>query len=204
MSKFLIFILSLLLVQVNYGQEFYLPVKTNDRHSISNINLTNIGKFGLLRKARPKIPAHYHTGIDIKRPSNNYQIESVFPIIEGMVISKREEGPYSQLIIEHRLKNIKFWTVYEHIIDICVKIGDIVDPQMKIARFMNKYELNKYGWQFDHVHFEILKVKPVKIKVNPSNPERCFMSYTLICYDENLLHKYFHNPITFFRKVFNK
>lgn len=34
---------------------------------------------------------------------------------------------------------------------------------------MNTQELNTYGWQFDHVHFEILKIKPQPLKVTNRN-----------------------------------
>src|SRR5512133_602835 len=92
---------------------YSLPVHTTNRKSISTLTLSEIGDFGLVRKARPGVPAHYHTGIDIKRPVYNYQDEPIFPISEGIVISIRQDGPYAQLIIEH--KNPACWTVYEHI-----------------------------------------------------------------------------------------
>jgi hypothetical protein len=101
------------------------------------------------------------------------------------------------LIIEHELGNFIFWTVYEHIAGIDVHLHDIVDTEKPIARFMNKEELNKYGWQFDHIHFEILKVKPLELKPDNRWPERRFNSYSLICYTLDELHHYFYNPLDF-------
>ncbi|MEQ8576034.1 MAG: hypothetical protein RIB63_18350, partial [Fulvivirga sp.] len=95
-------------------EDVYLPIDVTDRKSIYEIALTEIGEFGLKRKARPSVPEHLHTGIDIKRPGKNYLDEPIYPIADGVVISKREDGPYAQLIVEHNINGQYFWTVYEH------------------------------------------------------------------------------------------
>ncbi|PKH52241.1 hypothetical protein CXF68_16760 [Tenacibaculum sp. Bg11-29] len=192
----------LVILFFNLGLGYRLPINALGRNSISSLKLTEIGEFGLLRKERPHVPAHLHTGIDIKRPTNNYQNEPIYPIFEGIVISKRQDGPYAQLIIEHGGDH-KFWTVYEHISGIEVDLFDSVSTETKIARFMNRNELNKYGWQFDHFHFEILKVQPIKLKQNNLNPERLFSSYTLVAYTKEDLNKYFYDPLDFLEKHLN-
>jgi murein DD-endopeptidase MepM/ murein hydrolase activator NlpD len=197
---FINFLLILLLSFTHSAKSVYsLPVQTSDRKSIHTLALSGIGDFGLVRKARPGVPAHFHTGIDIKRPANNYQDEPIFPICEGIVISKRQDGPYAQLIIQH--ENPECWTVYEHIAGIKVNVNNHVNPDSPIARFMNKTELNKYGWQFDHFHLEILKMQPISLKRDPLNPDRKFSSYTLVCYTKEELNKYFYNPIEFFKAL---
>jgi len=95
------FIFSLIFI---FQGQIFLPVNIKNRKDYSKIQLTEIGEFGLKRKARNNIPSHYHTGIDIKLPNNNYFNEPIFPIAEGRVISKRTDGPYAQLIIEHQFK----------------------------------------------------------------------------------------------------
>jgi murein DD-endopeptidase MepM/ murein hydrolase activator NlpD len=180
----------------SYAQTM-LPVEVNDRRDVSTIRLTTIGKFGIPRKARKNIPAHLHTGIDIKRPRPNYENEPIFPVANGVVISKRDDGPYAQLIIEHSVNNRKFWTVYEHIAGISARVNDVVQPGKPIARFMNTSELNRYGWQFDHFHFEVLKEKPQPIVPGKNTPERFFNSYSLVCYSEKDLLRYFHDPKAF-------
>jgi hypothetical protein len=160
-----------------------LTVNAKNRKDILFIQLTKIGDFGLQRKERVNVPAHLHTGIDIRRPDNNYHDEPVFSLAEGHVISIRRDGPYAQIIIEHTIKNHKFWTLYEHISGILIKVNDQVSPKSPIARFMNKSELDKYGWQFDHFHLEILKVKPKVLKPDLRHPERFFCSYSLNCFN---------------------
>jgi hypothetical protein len=180
--------------------EFYLPVKTDNRKDPAQLQLTGIGKFGIMRKAREKIPAHYHTGIDIKRPSDNYENEPVYPVLKGKVLSKRTDGAYAQLIIEHSENGEQLWTLYEHISGILPNVGDQVTPLKPVARFMNRAELDKYGWQFDHFHLEILKVKPLKLAPDKKNPDRHFTSYTLTCYTIDELLKYYEDPGRFLKE----
>jgi len=185
---------------IAHSSPFSIPINTSNRKDISSIQLTEIGKFGLIRKARKTVPAHFHTGIDIKRPNINYNNEPIFSIAQGKIISKRTDGPYAQLIIEHHVDNTVFWTVYEHIAGITVNLHQIVTPDKPIARFMNKIELNKYGWQFDHVHLEILKTKPISIEPSKNTPERFYNSYSLICFKKEDLEKHFYNPLLFLSK----
>lgn len=183
---------------------FLLPVQVGNRNDVSKIQLTKIGQFGLMRKARPKVPAHYHTGIDICRPGSNYESEPVFPMAKGIVISKRTDGPYANLILEHEINGVQLWSLYEHIAGIKVDIGDAVSPENAIAFFMNKQELDKYGWQFDHFHFEVLKVKPQKVKPTKKNPGHLYNSYSLVCYSIKDLEKYYFDPIKYFSSNLKK
>ncbi|MDH5366877.1 MAG: M23 family metallopeptidase [Cyclobacteriaceae bacterium] len=178
-------------------KEILLPITTTDRKAIHTVEITQIGKFGIVRKARTNIPQHLHTGIDIKRPNENYINEYIYPITSGVVISKRTDGPYAQLIIEHNKEGELFWTVYEHIAGIEVELYQPVKPNLPIARFFNHKELNTHGWQFDHFHFEVLKKRPISIRSTQSNPERLFTSYTLSCFTENQLQQHFYDPLVF-------
>ena len=189
-----------ILLTILFHVHIFVPVNLDDRHDISKIQLTNIGHFGIIRKARKNIPRHYHTGIDIKRPRKNYSSEPIFPIAKGRVISKRTDGPFANIIIEHETDRRKFWTLYEHVSGIKVRVNDIVNPDIAIARFMNKEELNRYGWQFDHFHLEILKIKPTALKPDNIHSERFFNSYSLLCYTINDLHRYYFDPIEFFEE----
>ncbi|MEN8251318.1 MAG: M23 family metallopeptidase [Bacteroidota bacterium] len=192
-----IFLLFLFLITIScptYAQ-YRLPIDTDLPNDINAIQLTEIGQFGLMRKARSTVPAHLHTGIDIKRPGKNYENEPIYPIANGMVISKRTDGPYALLIIEHPIGDSTIWIVYEHIADIQVELFQEVNTDQHIARFFNADELDKYGWHFDHFHFEILKEPPMKIVPPMNTPERLFDSYTLRCYSDDELERWFYNPI---------
>jgi hypothetical protein len=180
------------------GAEVFLPIDAPDRHSLESLALTRIGGYGIMRAARPTVPSHFHTGIDIRRPHPNYTDEPIFPAARGVVISRRTDGPYAQLIIEHDIGGIKFWTVYEHIAGLTVKDSSLVDPHSPIARFFSKEELQKYGWQFDHFHFEVLKVHPFALGHDGRHPDRYYSSYTLECHTVAGLNRYFYDPLEFF------
>ena len=202
--RFAVLLISLIIVSNNsFCQDYYLPINSYNRTELSILQLTKIGSFGKERKMRPGIPAHLHTGIDIKRPTQNYNNEPILSIGEGIVISMRDDGPYAQIIIEHTNNDAMFWTVYEHIAGIEVGVGDLVDENTEIARYMSKSELNKYGWQFDHFHFEILKVPPIKVKPSTTQPQRMFKTYNLICYTFEDLDNYYFDPIEFLEDIIN-
>ncbi|OGS36696.1 MAG: hypothetical protein A2293_11495 [Elusimicrobia bacterium RIFOXYB2_FULL_49_7] len=190
----LLFFLLLFISSVAYSDDWFAPVRIHNRKDAGQLKLTEIGAYGIRRKARPGIPSHLHTGIDIKRPGKNYENEPVLPACMGKVISIRDDGPFAQVIIEHN----GLWTVYEHVADIKCKLGEIAHPQVPIARFFNTNELNKYGWKFDHFHFEIMKARPVHIQHSDIHPDRFYATYALLCYDENSLRERYLNPLEFF------
>ena len=182
--------------------EWYLPINLQNRQSLEKLTLTHIGAFGAARKPRPGVPSHLHTGIDIKRPSENYINEPVFSACRGVIISLRNDGPFAQVIVEHHMKDsIRVWTVYEHIAGITSVLGDTVFPEKPFARFMNKNELNNLGWQFDHVHFEVLRKSPVPLKPGHANPFRRFNTYGLTCYNREDLIDAYYAPMDFFRNA---
>ncbi|MFO7827663.1 MAG: M23 family metallopeptidase [Bacteroidales bacterium] len=199
-----LFLLTICWLLINIGlnaQNFLLPVQLYDRSDLSLIQLTPIGKFGEIRKERPGVPEHYHTGIDIKRPKQNYKEEPIYSIGQGVVLSIRNDGPYALIIIEHNNNGNTFWTEYEHVAGIKVEVGDFVTEKTQIARFMNSDELNQYGWQFDHFHFEIFKVPPMRIVPKESQPQHIYNTFNLICYTMDDLDHYYFNPIPFLKEL---
>ncbi|HPG40512.1 MAG TPA: M23 family metallopeptidase [bacterium] len=197
-----LFIISLIItVRPSKSQEvlqWYLPRDAQNRQSWDAVKLTAIGEYGLVRKARPTVPSHLHTGIDFKRPGTNYVDEPVYPAAIGKVISLRSDGPFAQIIIEHQVDtDTKLWTVYEHVAGICVQYGQYVYPENPIARYMTKEELDKYGWQFDHFHFEVMKIPPRQAKPDQLKPFRYFDTYCLVCYTDKDLEKHYYHPQEF-------
>jgi hypothetical protein len=178
---------------------WYLPLNARDRQSLESVHLTTIGDFGMIRKARPGIPAHLHTGIDLKRPNRNYYAEPVFPVAVGTVISIRDDGPYAQIIIQHKLPDAGYiWTVYEHVAGIQIRINQDADPFHPIARFMTADELDRYGWQFDHVHLEILKIQPPAKQPEKAQPFLRYGTFALDCHNQSELKERYYSPLEFF------
>jgi murein DD-endopeptidase MepM/ murein hydrolase activator NlpD len=182
--------------------DWFLPIAARDRQSLDAVRLTGIGAFGRFRAARPSVAAHLHTGADFMRPTNDYANSPVYPAAAGKVISFREDGPFTKVVIEHLLPHgEKCWTVYEHLQNLRIALGQTVSPTQPIGRFMTRAELDRYGWQFDHLHFEVLKTNPQRQKVNDKNPNWQFSTYTLICTTPELLGLHYENPLAFFQTV---
>lgn len=199
-AEVLVFLFLVLPILAGEKPTFMLPILSETRTLITEIKLTEIGEFGLLRIPRPGIPAHLHTGVDIRRPGKNYENEPIFPIYEGEVISIRDDGAFAQIILSHELPDGEhFWSVYEHIAGIQVDLHDSVDTGTPIARFMDLDELNSWGWQFDHFHLEILKQKPIELEATERHPRRLFATFALTCYSEEDLTQRYLNPIRFFQ-----
>lgn len=200
MPKLLCLLLVVCFTQTAYAEPltWYLPISRPNRQSTEGVSLTRIGPFSLMRIARPAVPAHLHTGSDFKRPSNNYINEPVYPAAQGIVVSMRDDGPYAQIIISHPLVQPHLWTVYEHIAGVRVTPGDTAYPDIPIARFMTTSELDKYGWQFDHLHFEVMRVAPKPRTPDHSRPHMRAGSYALVCFTRRTLDQYYYDPLPFF------
>ena len=198
----LILFLSFSGLPATIASQWLLPIEVKNRTDLAELKLSSIGQFGLERKSRKTVPAHLHTGIDILRPNNNYDNEKIFPACKGVVISIRNDGPFAQIIIEHRLSNERLWTVYEHIADISCHVGDSVSPAVPIARFFSRSELNSYGWQFDHFHFEVLRQRPSEILPTRILPNRHYNTYALTCYTYLELIEKYYDPMNFFSSEF--
>jgi hypothetical protein len=193
---------------------WFVPVAVADRQSLAGVTLTEIGGFGEQRKARPGVPAHLHTGVDLRRPDGEYDSQPVFPAARGVVMSVRADGPFAQVIVEHRRqagsdadsdRGLGFtvvWTVYEHFTDIAVVPGDPVQPLQPMGRFFNRHELDRYGWQFDHLHFEVMIVAPPRVPPTAELPNRSFGTYALLCYDRGQLLRRLCDPLEFLRARF--
>ncbi|MBD3240603.1 MAG: peptidoglycan DD-metalloendopeptidase family protein [Chitinivibrionales bacterium] len=191
-------------VDTNVAREWLVPVAAADRRSWADIRLTAIGRFGELRKARPGIPAHFHTGVDIRRPSERYDHEPIFAAAAGTVVSVRDDGPFAQVLVEHLLSSgDTVWTVYEHVAGIRISLGDRVGPRTPLARFMTISELEQYGWQFDHVHFEVMRKRPPALAPTDHLPQRRFGTYALMCYSREQLERRYFDPWVFLERCWS-
>ena len=72
----------------------------------------------------------------------------------------------------------------------------ILNENLQICK---KSELDKFGWQFNHIHLEILKHPPRPLKPTAQTPYRRYGTYSLECYTEKELDRYYYNPIEFLK-----
>lgn len=173
-----------------------LPLNTTDRQDWSTIFLEPDAHFKALRAPFDLVKLHYHTGIDLLNKTIESFGEPVYAIAAGKVIAIKDPPPQRRITIEHLLPNgEKVWSVYIHIIDEKVKIGDIVDSETVIARLMNATELEYYGWDYNHVHLEIMKVLPPYVS-------EFYQRKTFSCYTLEEVNKYFYDPKEYLKNHF--
>ncbi|MFH0920973.1 MAG: M23 family metallopeptidase [Fibrobacterota bacterium] len=181
--------------------DWLLPVDVPDRKDTAAIRITPIGAFGNPRKARLGVPAHYHSGYDIARVGSVDADAPVFAASCGKVVSMREDGPFAQIILYHPDDHV--WTVYEHVSGILVHVGQDVTEKTPLARIMNRKELNRYGWHFNHLHFEVLRCEPRRMQSSAGLSERFYRTYGTECSTLMKLHEKYLDPLSFLKMQWN-
>lgn len=175
-----------------------LPLKTVDRQDWSTVRLEPDAHFKSLRAPFGPVKLHYHTGIDLQNGSVIEPGEPVYAIAAGKVIAIEDPPPQRKIVIEHVLPDEnRIWSVYYHIIGEQVQVGDRVDTETIIARIMNASELDTYGWEYNHVHLEIMK------KLSPPVSEY-YERKTFTCYSAAEVDAYFSDAEVWLKNHFEK
>jgi len=133
--------------------EFFSPFCESDRQSYTMIKKRVVGVFGEYRRSYK--PGHHHAGLDLWGAFN----ETVYAIGFGWVVRVFGEFPNRSVVIEHHLDDGRIlYSMYVHIEDIRVEVGDWVDEQTPLGRVFDKEELKKANFNTpNHLHLEIRK-----------------------------------------------
>lgn len=165
------------------GKEFYSPFNDPDRKSFESIKRRLIGSYGEYRKSYK--PGHLHAGIDLKGSFN----EIIYAIGCGQIHLIFRDFPHQTVIVKHHLKaGGLLFSVYTHIEQVKVSIGEWVDERTPLARLFNEDELNQANFGTpNHLHLEIRK----------SVADEGRASYTSMTRQN--LNKFCKDPIEFFK-----
>jgi len=175
-----------------------LPLNTIDRQDWSTVYLEPDAYFKNLRAPFDSVKLHYHTGIDLQNGNAAIVGEPIFAVAAGKVIAIEDPLPQRRITVEHTLPDgSKVWSVYIHIIDERVVVGDWVDTETVIARLMTPSELERFGLEYNHVHLEIMKQMPIDATDFQHRK-------TFTCYTEQEVDEYFYNPEKFLKSQFTK
>jgi len=162
----------------------FSPFQDSDRQSFRLLKKRLVGRYGEYRRSYK--PGHLHAGIDLQ---GRYS-EEVYAVGRGRVTHIFRTYPNKTVIIKHFLRDAgSFYSVYTHLEDIHVNLGDRVDERTPLARLFTEKELldAKFGTA-NHVHLEIRK----------SMEDEGSASYSSMTLDE--LNKFCLDPLEFFRK----
>ena len=133
--------------------QWQLPFDTPNRSDLKTMSV--ISTFGSARNSFMK--GHYHTGLDCM-PKKQSEPVGVYAMAEGVVVSVHLGDPHQTVVVKHILTDGSIvYTVYKHINEVLVKVGDEVSQKSKLARVLTKKEARKFGGNFNHLHLEIRK-----------------------------------------------
>jgi murein DD-endopeptidase MepM/ murein hydrolase activator NlpD len=133
--------------------EFFSPYHETDRKSLKMIERRVTGIYGEYR--RSYIPGHFHAGLDLKGDFK----EKIYAIGFGWVVQIFRQYPHRSIVIEHHLPDGNIlYSMYVHVEDIQVRIGDWVDENTPLARLFSEEELERADFgTANHLHLEIRK-----------------------------------------------
>jgi len=163
---------------------FFLPLNSFETPDLKSLEKRVIGRYSDRRCSF--VRGHKHAGIDIQ---GRYG-EPIYPIGKGRVINIFRDFPNQTIYIKHvGPKHTVFYSVYIHVADVRVEIGDAVSENTVIARMFNQKELalSDFGTS-PHLHLEIRH----SVK---DNGQATFSCMTL-----EELSQYCIDPMVFFQK----
>lgn len=133
--------------------DFFSPFIETNRQSLSLIEKRITGIYGEYRRSYK--PGHFHAGLDLKADFN----ESVYTIGFGWIVQIFRQFPHQSVVVEHHLPDGDIlYSMYVHIRDIQVQVGDWVDEEVPLARLFNAQELERADFRTpNHLHLEIRK-----------------------------------------------
>lgn len=164
-------------------KEFYSPFNDSNRKSLASIKQRLVGTYGEFRKSYK--PGHLHAGIDLEGCFG----EPIYAIGRGQVHLIFRDFPHQTVIVKHQLLDGHLlFSVYTHVEEVMVEIGDWVDEGSSLARLFNADELERANFGTpNHLHLEIRK----------SIADKGRASYASMTVDE--LNTFCMDPMAFFR-----
>ncbi len=134
-----------------YSSSFYSPFRDRTGFQFKYYKDRIISKYGIHRSS--EIYGHKHAGIDIEGEHS----QNVYAIGKGKVINIFREFPHKTIYVRH-MHNVEepVYSVYIHIENIQVNIGDEVTENTVLGRIFNKDELLRLNFNTaPHIHLEI-------------------------------------------------
>ncbi len=165
--------------------EYVLPLGHHRKVDYNKLKCRIIGKFGDNRNSN--IRGHKHAGIDIRGDFS----DTVYSIGSGTVTHIFRYFPHKTIYIRHNENlGFPFYSVYIHVEDIQVNIGDVVTENTNIGRIFNEEELQAAGFGTPpHLHFEI------RHDIS-DNGDATFESMSI-----SELNRYCIDPLIFFKNI---
>jgi murein DD-endopeptidase MepM/ murein hydrolase activator NlpD len=169
---------------VKICDSFYTPFDEPQRDSYETIKRRVVGRYGEYRRS-PRV-GHKHAGVDLRGEFS----ESVYAIGDGQVFEVFKSFPNRSVVLRHHMPDSSFlYSVYTHLEDITVMVGDWVNKNSALGRLFTEEELEASDFgTANHVHLEI----------RTSYSDYGTASWRSMSMDA--LNKYCMDPLAFFRE----
>ncbi len=163
---------------------FYSPFDEPSRDRYATITKRVVGRYGDYRRS-PRT-GHKHAGVDLRGEFS----ELVYAIGDGQVYEVFKSFPNRSVVLRHHMPDSTFlYSVYTHLEDITVMIGDWVNENASLGRLFTEEELEAADFgTANHVHLEI----------RTSYTDYGTASWRSMTMGE--LNKYCTDPLEFFRE----
>jgi murein DD-endopeptidase MepM/ murein hydrolase activator NlpD len=165
-------------------KDFYSPFEERDRKSLKALEHRLTGSYAEYRRSYK--PGHLHAGIDLKGAFD----ETIFAVGRGQVHLIFREFPHQSVVVKHLLSDGSLlYSVYTHVQDVRVQVGQQVSKDTPLARLFNRTELTQANFGTpNHLHLEIRK----------SFADRGRASYSSMTLDD--LNTFCRDPLDFFKE----
>jgi murein DD-endopeptidase MepM/ murein hydrolase activator NlpD len=169
-------------------KDFYSPFEECDRKSLKALKHRLTGSYAEYRRSYQA--GHLHAGIDLKGAFD----ETIYAVGYGQVHLIFREFPHQSVVVKHLLPDGSLlYSVYTHVQDVRVQVGQRVSKDTSLARLFNRIELTQANFGTpNHLHLEIRK----------SFADRGRASYSSLTLDD--LNTFCKDPLEFFKGYFRE
>jgi murein DD-endopeptidase MepM/ murein hydrolase activator NlpD len=169
-------------------RDFYSPFEESDRKSLKALKYRLTGSYAEYRRSYR--PGHLHAGIDLKGAFE----ETIYAVGCGEVYLIFREFPHQSVVVKHLLPDgSHLYSVYTHVQDVRVRVGQRVSKDTSLARLFSRIELTQANFGTpNHLHLEIRK----------SFADRGRASYSSMTLDD--LNTFCEDPLEFFKVYFGE
>ena len=132
-------------------ERFQVPLAVADRRRFRDVQV--IGRFSDYRSSA--FVGHLHAGVDLIPKGSS--VGQSFPVLAagyGQVCAVILERPHKTVIVKHKTGDGARFTVYKHLSQVAVEVGDLVLP----VTYLGLTEpAGPHSAVYSHLHFEIRK-----------------------------------------------
>jgi murein DD-endopeptidase MepM/ murein hydrolase activator NlpD len=166
--------------------KFFTPFQESERHMYDTLQQRLVTPYA--EAYSPTLTSMRYTGIGLQGEFG----ETVYAIGKGEIVRITGEAPHTEVVIAHTLsRRSTVFSVYAHVDDVRVQVGELVTENTPIASLLTREEYDKSGLTEQHLHLEVRQTLDAYRSRSPH-----YLKYQ----SPEILESGFVNPLVFYRK----